>query len=229
MFPKLFLLLSGCALASTAAAQVAPVPETPKWQFFAEAGPKTSLFRNTVQSTNALTPGGYPSDYYRSFQVDNTYAAFADVKAFRYWSKHLAASGSMGLDLQQLDITTTTTLTGAPFRTSQGEHVVRLLTRVRIDAGLHAALGLGTAGQLLPGISIGQMVNVSKNGYSYSYVQPELCYLHGNLLVSVRASFAPYNTTLPDVEAISRRDDRAVVERTEYRVTDLAVGIGVRL
>ncbi len=47
--------------------------------------------------------------------------------------------------------------------------------------------------------------------------------------MSVRASFAPYNTTLPDIEAISRRDDRAVVERVEYRVSEVAVGIGVRL
>ena len=73
------------------------------------------------------------------------------------------------------------------------------------------------------------MVSVSKNGYSYSYVQPELCYTRGPLLVSARASFMPYNTALPDVEAIARRDGRTVVERNEYRVSELALAIGVRL
>ena len=53
------------------------------------------------------------------------------------------------------------------------------------------------------------MINISRNGYSYSFVQPELCYTHGNLLVSARASFMPYNTTLPDIEEITRRDGRA--------------------
>ncbi|MGY3089807.1 hypothetical protein ACVWYF_002855 [Hymenobacter sp. UYAg731] len=234
MLPKLLLALSGCAMAATTSAQVVaqvPAPETPKWQLFVEAGPKTSRFENVAHGTSyvSYTPGGFLSEYSREFQVDNTYAAFADVKAFRYLSKHLAASGSAGLDMQQLDFTTITRSTSPPFRTSQGEHVVRLLTRVRVDAGLHLALGLGAAGQLLPGVSIGQMVSVSKNGYSYSFVQPELCYTHGILLVSARASFMPYNTVLPDVEAITRRDERPVVERNEYRVSELTLGIGIRL
>ena len=218
-------------MASAAAAQVTPAAETSKWQLFAEAGPKASRFVNVTRGTSsvAFVPGGYLPEYSRDFQVDNTYAAFADVKAFRYLSKHLAASGSTGLDMQQLDFTTTTRAAFPPFRNSQGEHVVRLLTRVRVDAGLHLALGLGASGQLLPGVSLGQMVSVSKNGYSYSFVQPELCYIHGNLLVSARASFMPYNTALPDVEAIARRDDRPVVERNEYRVSELALAIGLRL
>jgi len=131
--------------------------------------------------------------------------------------------------MQQLDIATTTRTTTPPFRSGGGEHVVRLLTRVRVDAGLHVALGLGAAGQLLPGVSLGQMVNVAKNGYSYSFVQPELHYTLGNVLVSARASFMPYNTTLPDIEEISRRDGRAVVERNEYRVNEFSLAIGVRL
>lgn len=235
MLSKFLFLLGGLSLATAATAAAQAVPPTatdaPKWQFFAEAGPKYSQFNNTYHSTNTLAPvpGGYTSDYTRDFQVDNTFAAFADVKAFRYLARHLAASGSAGLDMQQLDFSTTTRATTAPFRTSQGEHVVRLLTRLRVDAGLHYALGLGTASHLLAGLSLGQMVNVSRNGYSASFVQPELSFTHGNVLVSARASFMPYNTTLPDIEEITRRDERPVVERNEYRVRELALAIGVRL
>lgn len=161
--------------------------------------------------------------------MDNTYATFADVKAFRYLSKHLVASGSAGLDMQQLDIGTTTRTITFPFRFGGGEHVVRLLTRVRADAGLHYALEQRPASHLLAGVSLGQMINVSKNGYSYSFVQPELCYTHGNLLVLARASFMPYNTTLPDIEEITRRDGRTVIQRNEYRVAELALGIGIKL
>ena len=232
MLLKFLFMLGGCLAAATIQAQTtAPTTDAPKWQLYAEAGPQVSRFQNVVYGTNYLdfvAQGGF-SEYRREFQVDNTYAAFADVKAFRYLSKHLVASGSAGLDMQQLDIATTTRATTPPFRSGGGEHVVRLLTRVRVDAGLHYALGLGPASHLLAGLSLGQMINVSKNGYSYSFVQPELSYTHGNLLVSARASFMPYNTTLPDIEEITRRDNRPVVERYEYRVAELALGIGIKL
>ena len=232
MLMKFLFVLGGCLAASTVRAQTtAPTTDAPKWQLYAEAGPKVSRFQNVAYGTNYLNfvAQGAFSEYRREFQVDNTYAAFDDVKALRYLSKHLVASGSAGLDMQQLDIATTIRTTTPPFRSSGGEHVVRLLTRVRVDAGLHYALGLGPASHLLAGLSLGQMINVSKNGYSYSFVQPELSYMHGNLLVSARASFMPYNTTLPDIEEITRRDNRPVVERYEYRVAELALGIGIKL
>ena len=69
----------------------------------------------------------------------------------------------------------------------------------------------------------------SKNSYSYSFVQPELTYTHGNVLVAVRASSTFYNITLPDVEEITRRDNRPVVERNEYRVSEFSVAVGVKL
>jgi hypothetical protein len=235
MFLKFLFVLGGSVMASSALAQTSTLltndADAPKWQFFAEAGPKYSQFKNTYHSTNnlAFLPNGYVADYSREFQVDNTYAAFAGVKALRFLSKHVVASGSAGLDMQQIDFTTTTRSLFPPYRTSQGEHVVRLLTRLRVDGGLHYALGLGTASHLLVGASLGQQVNVSRSGYSYSFVQPELSYMRGNVLVSARASFMPYNTTLPDVEEIARRDERPVVERNEYRVTEFSLSLGVRL
>lgn len=52
----------------------------------------------------------------------------------------------------------------------------------------------------------------------------------GQVLLSARASFMPYNTTIPDVESIARRDaSRASVERNEYRISEMSFGIGVRL
>ena len=154
MLPKFLLLLSACVVSSAAiaTAQVAPAAEAPKWQLFAEAGPKTSWFENVTRGSTVLVPapGSYVSEYYRDFQVDNTYAAFADVIAFRPLTKHRVASGSTGLDMQQLDFTTTTRSATPPFRTSPGEHVVRLLTRVRVDAGLHLALGLGRRASYCP-------------------------------------------------------------------------------
>ena len=231
MLPKILLLLGGCAMASAAAAQVAPAAEASKWQLFAEADPKASRFASTYHSTSyvAFAPNGYLSEYYREFQVDNTYSAFANVKALRYLTKHLVASGSTGLDMQQLDFTTTTRSAFPPFRTSQGEHVVRLLTRVRVDGGLHYTLELGQASHLLAGLSLGQLIGASKNSYSYSFVQPELTYTHGNILVAVRASSTLYNITLPDVEEITRRDNRPVVERNEYHVGEFSVAVGVKL
>jgi hypothetical protein len=231
---RILFALASSLLSQRAIAQTAPdatsAPVTSKWQVYAEAGPSASRFVNYSHGTTTLVPGGAFSPYSREFKVDNTVAAFADVKALHYLTRHLVFAGSAGLDMQQLDFTTTwrATVPGYP-NGGSGERVVRLLTRVRVDAGLHAALGLGRAGQLLPGVSLGQLVSVSKNGFSYSIVQPELCYAVGPVLLSARASFMPYNTTIPDIDDIARRDGRAVVEREEYRISEFRIGIGVKL
>ena len=114
-----------------------------------EVGPKASVFRNVYQGTTLLDPSlGGPSDpYARELMVDNTISAFADVKAFRPITRHLLFGASAGLDMQQLDFSTAYRATMPGYRSfSNGEQVVRLLTRVRVDAGLHAAIGLGWAG-----------------------------------------------------------------------------------
>ncbi|MET4074341.1 hypothetical protein [Hymenobacter sp. UYCo722] len=50
------------------------------------------------------------------------------------------------------------------------------------------------------------------------------------MLLSARASIMPYNTTIPDVETIARRNDSSPsVVRNEYRISELQLGIGVRL
>ena len=41
--------------------------------------------------------------------------------------------------------------------------------------------------------------------------------------------FLPYTTTISALAAIARRDIRAVVERDEYRVSELQLGLGMRL
>ena len=219
-----------------AAAQTAPAPTTEtarQWELYLEAGPKASIFRNVQRSTTLLDPrlGGTLDPYAREFTVDNTVSAFADVKAFRPITRHLLFGASAGLDMQQLDFSTSWRATLPGYRSyASGERVMRLLTRVRVDAGLHAAIGLGRAGELRPGVSLGQMLSVSKNGFSYSYAQGELAYAVGRVLLSARASIMPYNTIIPDVENIARRDEsRATVERNEYRISELSVGIGVRL
>ena len=223
-------------LTSAAFAQTAPAPATeaaPKWELYLEAGPKASIFTNVQRGTTLLDPSlsGTLDPYAREFTVDNTVSAFADVKAFRPIARHLLFGASAGLDMQQLDFSTAYRATRPGYRSfPDGERVVRLLTRVRLDAGLHAAIGLGRAGELRPGLALGQMLSVSKSGFSYSYAQGELGYAVGRVLLSARASIMPYNTTIPDVESIARRDaGRASVERNEYRISELSLGIGVRL
>lgn len=233
MRTALLLAFSTCLAARAASAQALPPvsPAAPGWQLYAEAGPKASWFRNVYHGTSSLVfAPGYVSDYYREFQVSNTYAAFADVRAYKALAPHWLVSGTAGLDMQQLDFTTTWRAALAPRADDLvREHVVRLLTRVRLDAGLHYAIGLGKAGQLRPGVSLGQLVNVSRNGFGYTFFQPELSYAYHQVVLAARASFMPYNTTIPDVDDIARRDERVVVERNEYRISELQLSIGIKL
>ena len=80
------------------------------------------------------------------------------------------------------------------------------------------------------GVALGQMLNVSKNGFSYSYAQGEGGYAVGQVLLSPRASIMPYNTAIPDVESIARRDaSRALVGRKHHFIMELSLEIGVWL
>ena len=55
-------------------------------------------------------------------------------------------------------------------------------------------------------------------------------YAVGQVLLSARAFIMPYNTAIPDVESIARRDaDRVFSERKHHFIRGLILGIGVWL
>ncbi len=229
-----FSVFAGLLASQVARAQDAlPAPPSPPspWRVYVEAGPQASFFENTYRGTAYLVPAVYnPTTYYRNFEVSNTIAAFVGAKALRQLGKHWQFAGGLGLDMQQLDFTTTWRLPNDPTSNStiEREHVVRLLTRVRVEGGANFVVNLGDS-QLLPGVALGQQLNISRNGFGYSFGQASLAFAHGPLLVSFSTALTPYNLTIPDVDDIARRDERPTVERNEYRITELRLGVGVKI
>ncbi len=224
-------LLASQGARAQEASPILPNPPSP-WRLYVEAGPKVSIFENTYRSSTYLVPTIFnpTTTYYRNFEVRNTIEAFAGVKALRQLGRHWQFAGGLGLDMQQLDFTTSWRLGNEPASSSafEREHVVRLLTRVRVEAGANFAINLGDS-QLLPGLGLGQQLNISRNGFGYSFGQASLSFAHGPLLVSFSSTFTPYNLTIPDVDDIARRDERPTVERNEYRITELRLGVGVKI
>lgn len=201
--------------------QTAAAQDSPKWQFYFEAGPKITQFRSMSYS-------GYSE---AQPTLRNTFSGFADVKAFKPLSNHLVLSGTVGLDMQLLNFRTGYTESyPAPGITAYTQqHISRLLTRARVDWGLHYQFKVGESGQLMPGVSIGHMINLSQQGYGYTFIQPGLYFTNDRLLLSLTASDTPYNVQIPGAsQIVSIRQGQPVVNESEFRVRELQVSIGAK-
>lgn len=216
VFTLAIVLSAALGLTHTAAAQ-----ETTKWQFYFEAGPKISAFSRQAYSGTTES----------EVQVRNTFSGFADVKAFKPLSRHVILSGTVGLDMQHLNYLSgyTQTVESSVVTSYSQEHVSRLLTRARVDWGIHYQVKLGESGRLLPGVSVGQMINLSKDGYSYTFIQPGIYFTNDRLLLSFTASDTPYNVLIPGASAFEGTYlNKSISSRTEFRIREFQLGIGAK-
>ncbi|MDU0369266.1 hypothetical protein ACFPAF_02570 [Hymenobacter endophyticus] len=226
-FTSLSLLCAALRFSGTAAAQ-----DTAGWKFYFEAGPKITDFRTTSYGGTYSPQSGstYFSEEDRRVSVRNTFSAFMDVKAFRPLSERLVLSGTVGLDMQHLNYRTgyTQTTSNSVVTAYGNEHISRLLTRARADFGLHYQVRLGESGRLLPGVSVGQMVNLSKDGYSYTFIQPGLYFTNDRLLLSATVSDTPYNVLIPGASHFEGELQGPYTYDAEYRIREFQLSVGAK-
>ncbi|RYU84274.1 hypothetical protein [Hymenobacter persicinus] len=226
------LACGGLTSLSARAQSTTPAEAAPKWQFYFEAGPKlTSIKINEGGASAAYPKPSY--DYERDVkpQMRNTVSSFADVKGFHALSRRLVLSSTVGLDMQHLNFKTgiREEFAGGGFTSYTRTHVSRLLTRARVDFGLHYQFNLGEKGHLLPGVALGQMINLSKNGYGYTFVQPGLYFTNDRLLFSLTAATTAYNVLIPEASTFaSTYNAQQVTGNFEFRVREVQLGIGAR-
>ncbi|UYZ63001.1 hypothetical protein [Hymenobacter weizhouensis] len=227
MQKTLTVLALGCLAATSASAQ-----EASKWQFYFEAGPKISQFR-TQASSSSYSPQGNPSLFSadeRKVKVRDTFSGYLQVKTFTPLSERVLLSGTAGLDMQHLNYRTgyTQRVINSTITAYDNEHISRLLTRARVDWGLYYRVKLGQSGQLMPGVAVGQMINLSRDGYSYTYLQPGIYFTTDRLLLSVTASDTPYNVLIPGASRFEGLLNGPYTYEAEYRIRELQLGIGAR-
>lgn len=229
---KAFVTLAALLGTTLGLSQAASAQDTAKWSFYFEAGPKISQFRTQASGGQYFPQAGRPQfpESDRRVTVRNTFSGFMNVKGFRPLSEHLVLSGTVGLDMQHLNYRTGSTITGSnTYVTAYGsEHISRLLSRARADFGLHYAFRLGESGRLMPGVSVGQMVNLSKDGYSYTFIQPGLYYTTDRLLLGLTASDTPYNVLIPGASRFQGDLNGAYTYEAEYRIRELQLSIGAK-
>ncbi|UYZ60839.1 hypothetical protein [Hymenobacter latericus] len=229
---KLPLTLSAALLLGSLAAAPAMAQEPAKWQFYFEGGPKVSQFRTMAHSGSYSPQQG--SNLYteadRRVQVRNTFSAYAQAKAFKPLSERVVLAITGGLNMQHLNYRTgyTERVVNSMITSYDSEHISRLLTRASLDWGLYYRVKLGEAGQLMPGIAVGQMINLSRNGYSYTYLQPGVYYTSNRLLLSATVSDTPYNVLIPGASRFEGVLAGPYISETEYRIREIQVGIGAR-
>ena len=223
----LSLVCAALGLSGKAAAQ-----DAGGWKFYLEAGPKITDFRTTSYGGSYAPQSGtsFSDEKDRQVSVRNTFSAFVDVKAFRPLSERLVFSGTLGLDMQHLNYRTGYTQTSSNgIITAYGnEHISRLLSRARVDFGLHYQIRLGEAGRLLPGVSVGQMVNLSKDGYSYTFIQPGLYFTNDRLLLSATVSDTPYNVLIPGASRFEGNLRGPYTYDAEYRIREFQLSVGAK-
>jgi hypothetical protein len=213
-------------------AHVGVAQESTPWRLYAEAGPKINVFDLTSSGASATYPKpGYNFAADVAPEIDKTFSSFASLKAFKPLTRHLVFSGTVGLDMQHLDVRTGLQETGATGAATRYEraHISRLLARARVDWGLHYQVKINETAHLLPGVSVGQMVNLSKNGYSYTFLQPGLYFTTNRLLLSLTASTTPYKVRIPGVSTFSSTyNAEQVTADFEFTVYDVQLGIGAK-
>lgn len=218
---KNFFALAAALTASLVLARPAAAQESPKWQFYFEAGPKVSAFRTMSYSgTDNARP-----------ELRNTFSGFADVKAFKPLSNRVVLSGTVGIDMQLLNFRTgyKESFPASGITSYSREHVSRLLTRARVDWGVHYQFNVGESGHLMPGVSVGQMINLSQKGYSYTFIQPGIYFTNDRLLLSLTASDTPYNVLIPDASQFaSTYRGNPISSESEFRVRELQFSIGAK-
>jgi hypothetical protein len=226
--PALLLTLAGTLLGRQSAAQDSPT----KWQFFFEAGPKISDFRAMSYGGTYRPQSASPSfsEADRKVTIRNTFSGFMQVKGFKPLSEHIVLSGTLGLDMQHLNYKTgyTQTVVNDIITAYDNQHVSRLLTRARADWGIHYRFNIGASGHLMPGVSVGQMVNLSKDGYSYTFIQPGLYFTNDRLLLSATVSDTPYNVLIPGASHFEGVLNGPYTYDAEYRIREFQLGIGAK-
>jgi len=229
---KASFTLAALLSATLGLTQAATAQDAPKWSFYFEAGPKISQFRAQSYGGHYFPQSGqqrFPETD-RRITVRNTFSGFMNVKGFRPLSEHLVLSGTVGLDMQHLNYRTGTTKIGTNGSvTAYGsQHISQLLSRARADFGLHYAVKLGESGRLMPGVSVGQMVNLSKNGYSYTFIQPGVYFTTDRLLVGITASDTPYNVLIPGASYFEGDLDGFYTYEAEYRIREFQLSVGAK-
>lgn len=211
---------------------VATAQNTTPWRFYFEGGGKVSDFRATSYGGSYQPQSGAPlfSQEDRVITVRNTFSGFVQAKGFKELGQHLTLSGTVGLDMQHLNYRTgyTETFSGSGITAYGREHISRLLSRARVDFGLHYQVRIGESGRLLPGVAVGQMVNLSKDGYSYTFIQPGIYFTNDRLLLSATVSETPYNVIIPGASHMTGQLQGAYTYDAEYRIREFQLGVGAK-
>ena len=80
------------------------------------------------------------------------------------------------------------------------------------------------------GLSAGQMVNLSKGGYSYSFIESNLLFSKNRYQLFVSSSFTPYNVIIPESVAFyGNMGAEHVSEKVAYRILDLTAGVAIKI
>ncbi|UOR05450.1 hypothetical protein MUN82_21305 [Hymenobacter aerilatus] len=226
--PALLLTVAAALLSRQSVAQYTPT----KWEFYFEAGPKISDFRTTAYGGTYSPQSASPifSDADRKITVRNTFSGFMQVKAFKPLSERIVLAGTLGLDMQHLNYKTgyTQTVINDYITSYEQEHISRLLTRARADWGIYYRFNLGTSAHLMPGVAVGQMVNLSQDGYSYTFIQPGLYFTNNRLLLSATVSDTPYNVLIPGASRFEGELNGPYTYDAEYRIREFQLSVGAK-
>jgi len=222
---KITATLTGLFLAMSALAQNSSV------EFSLAAGIKRNIFQTTKSDIIAfnLTPG-YDLSLITPV-IRNTISFFTFLKTAKKVSNRFSIFNSIGLDMQQLSIESGFKMRAptAGVTSFSRNNSSALLPRLKVNFGLDYLLTSGTKNKLAIGFDGGEMLNLSAEGYSYTFIGVNISFQTKNITLFASGSLTPYNISLPNMENYIGNLNATIFGSFEYRIYDLSFGTAIKL
>jgi hypothetical protein len=200
-------------------------------QFSLEGGIKRNIFHTVKTDIAAFNiTSGYDPNLVTP-NVKNTWSFFSSFSTSKKVSKHFAINNTIGLDMQQLSIESgfKRRVMATGVTSYSREYTSELLPRLKVGFGVDYNLSSRGRNQFAIGLNAGEMIRLSARGYSYSFVGAGVSYATRNVKLFATGSLTPYNVSLPNMQNYIGDMGADVIGTFEYRVYEVAAGVGIRL
>lgn len=163
--------------------------------------------------------------------VHNTFSFFTDLRIAKKVNRHFRISNGIGLDMQQENIESgLKKIEGSSsFALYTRINTIELLPRLKMDLGVEYLFDLKSGNNIGVGITMGEMLKMSANGYNYSFVGGSFILSRKHCSFFVKGTLSPYNVIIPNMKNNFGNLNASVIGNVEYKIHELYLGVAVKI
>ncbi len=200
--------------------------------FYVTGGIKRNIFKQVLKQVVASNISADYSESLISPKVGNTISFFSTLYALKPLNKKFSVSNTLGLDMQQLDITSgfKKQTSGSIITSYTSTSNTDLLARLKVDFGIHYNIISDVNQKLSFGLNTGEMVALSNRTSSYSFIGATLNLTGKQNAVFISGSLTPYKAKIKNLENyVGDINAGSIFAEYAYRIYEINVGFAFRL